>query len=219
MQREPLTFYYGSGSPFAWRVWLALEHKQIPYQAKRLSFDAGDLRTAAYTAINPRQQVPAIVDNGFALYESAAIVDYLEDQYPQSGAPLWPREVRERAVARRIAIEVDLYVLPHIDTLITQTLIDRQAPPDVDLLATSTQTLARELALIEQSMAGRFMVGTTVSAADFALYPLVAFLGRIDDKRPGYDMRRPISPRLQSWMTAVESLPYFDKTYPPHWRE
>lgn len=219
MQREPLTFYYGSGSPFAWRVWLALEHKQIPYQANRLSFDAGDLQAAAYTAINPRQQVPAIVDNGFALYESAAIVDYLEDQYPQSGAPLWPQEVRARAVARRIATEVDLYVVPPIDTLITQTLGGRQAPPDVELLATSRQTLARELALIEQSMAGRFIVGSTVSAADFTLYPLVAFLRRIDIKRPGYDMSRLISARLQLWMTAVESLSYFDKTYPPHWRE
>lgn len=219
MQREPLTFYYGSGSPFTWRVWLALEHKQIPYQAKRLSFDAGDLRTAAYTAINPRQRVPAIVDNGFALYESAVIVDYLEDQYPQSGAPLWPQEVRARAVARRIATEVDLYVVPPIDTLITQTLVGRQATPDVELLATSRQTLARELALIEQAMAGRFIVGSTVSAADFTLYPLVAFLRRIDIKRPGYDMSRLISARLQSWMTAVESLSYFDKTYPPHWRE
>ena len=218
MQREPLTFYYGSGSPFAWRVWLALEHKQVPYQAKRLSFDAGDLQTAAYTAINPRQQVPAIVDDGFALYESAAIIDYLEDQYPQSGAPLWPRDVRVRALARRIAIEVDLYVVPPIDTLITQTIINRQ-PPDMDLLATATETLARELALVDQSMAGHFLAGTTVSAADFTLYPLVAFLKRIDAKRPGYDMNRLIPARLQSWMAAVESLPYFDKTYPPHWRE
>ena len=34
-----LVFYYGSGSPPAWRVWLALEHKRIPYEAVRLSFD------------------------------------------------------------------------------------------------------------------------------------------------------------------------------------
>jgi hypothetical protein len=34
-------FYYGSGSPYAWRVWLALEHRGIPYHLKTLSFDAG----------------------------------------------------------------------------------------------------------------------------------------------------------------------------------
>src|SRR5262249_4157483 len=74
-----LTFYYGSGSPFAWRVWLALEHKHIPYTFKRMQFDNGDLHTPEYLAINPRHKVPAIVDDGFALYESAAIVEYLED--------------------------------------------------------------------------------------------------------------------------------------------
>jgi len=34
-------FYYASGSPYAWRVWLALEHRGIPYHLKTLSFDAG----------------------------------------------------------------------------------------------------------------------------------------------------------------------------------
>ena len=36
-----LTFYYASGSPFAWRVWLALEHKQLAYEHKVMSFSAG----------------------------------------------------------------------------------------------------------------------------------------------------------------------------------
>jgi len=39
-----LTFYYGSGSPYAWRVWLALEHKAIAYELKMISFSAGDLK-------------------------------------------------------------------------------------------------------------------------------------------------------------------------------
>jgi len=38
-----IDFYYGSGSPFAWRVWLALEHKALPYELKVMSFDSGDL--------------------------------------------------------------------------------------------------------------------------------------------------------------------------------
>jgi len=75
-----LDFYYASGSPYAWRVWLALEHKRIPYNWKLLSFDAGDLQKSSFHAINPREKVPAIVDDGFALYESSAILEYLEDK-------------------------------------------------------------------------------------------------------------------------------------------
>ena len=49
-----LTFYFGSGSPYAWKVWLALEHKGIPFVAKRLSFDNNDTKTPEFLAINPR---------------------------------------------------------------------------------------------------------------------------------------------------------------------
>ena len=40
----PLTFYYASGSPYAWRVWLALEHKRIAYGFRLMSFFDGDLK-------------------------------------------------------------------------------------------------------------------------------------------------------------------------------
>src|SRR5262249_60015363 len=104
----PLTFYYGSGSPFSWKVWLALEHKRVPYELKLLSFQAGDLRKPEYLAINPRHKVPSIVDDGLALYESSVIVEYLEDRYPGSGEPLWPREPSARGLARRVAAAPDL---------------------------------------------------------------------------------------------------------------
>ena len=78
--------------------------------------------------------------------------------------------------------------------------------------------IASELALVMPSIAGAFIGGAAASAADFALYPALAFLGRIDERRPGYGMRTLIPERMQSWMKAVEALPYFEKTYPPHWR-
>jgi len=40
-----ITLHYGSGSPYAWKIWLALEHKQLPYELKLLSFDRNDHRT------------------------------------------------------------------------------------------------------------------------------------------------------------------------------
>ena len=79
-------FYYGSGSPYAWRVWLALEHKGIPYHRKTLSFDAGDLKTAEFGALNPRRRVPVLVDDDFALAESAAIVESIEERWPSGPA-------------------------------------------------------------------------------------------------------------------------------------
>jgi len=83
-----LTLYYGSGSPFAWRVQLALEHKALAYERKLLSFSAGDTRKPEFIALNPRHTVPTLVDGDFVLYESNAITAYLDLASPgKSGAP------------------------------------------------------------------------------------------------------------------------------------
>ena len=79
-----LTFYYGSGSPFAWRVHLALKHKGAPYKLKLISFSSGDLKKPELTQLNPRQRIPIIVDEGFALYESAANTEYLDERFPDA---------------------------------------------------------------------------------------------------------------------------------------
>jgi glutathione S-transferase len=103
-------FYYGPGSPYAWRVWLALEHKGIPYHRKTLSFDPGDLKTAEFGALNPRRRVPVLVDDDFALAESAAIVEYIEERWA-SGPALFAGDPRQRAIQRRLVREADDYLV------------------------------------------------------------------------------------------------------------
>ena len=53
-----LTFYYLSGSPYAWRVWLALEHKGISYQLRTMSYDAGGFQKPEFAALNPDAACP-----------------------------------------------------------------------------------------------------------------------------------------------------------------
>ena len=110
----PVVLHYASGSPYAWRVWLALEHKGIAYERKLLSFDAGDLETPAFTALNPRRRVPVIEDDGFVLTESAAILEYLEDTRP-SMPNLFATDAKARAVQRRMIREADAYVAPLVE--------------------------------------------------------------------------------------------------------
>lgn len=213
-----LALYALSGSPFSWKVWLALEHKEISYELHMLSADAGDLKAPSFLAINPRGKVPAIVDDGFTLYESSAITEYLEDAYPHSGRPLIPRDVKQAALARRIAAEADDYVYPHVRALVVELIMRREREPDRAIVDGAKENLRRELGLLEASFQGPFAVGGEASIADFALYPLMALIARIEDKRPGYEIGEAIPEGVSQWMARVQALPYFEKTTPPHWK-
>ena len=216
---NPIIFYFGSGSPYAWKIWLALEHKKLPYEARRMSFDSDDLKTPAFTAVNPRQKVPALVDDGFAMYESAAMLEYLEDRYPDRGEPLWPKDVKVRAVARRRAAEVVAYVDPINSKIFGEVFGPADKAPNLENIEAGKKMLSTELGRIEGWLDHDFLAGDKLSGADFTLYPYLAFLGRVDVRKPGYHLKELLPAKVAAWMKRIEALPYFEKTYPPHWKE
>ena len=212
----PLTFYYGSGSPPAWRVWLALEYKHLPYEFRLLSFDAGDLKTPGFLALNPRGRVPTLVDGDFALYESNAIVEYLEEQYPAT-PPLFPGNTRSRALVRRWVSEIDDGIARAVYDLGVQ-LFGAADKRDVARVAAAREAVRTELDMIAAQMAGDHLAGARLTAADFALYPYVALLGRMERRAPDLELAALRPPRIAAWAARIEALPYFDKTVPPHWK-
>jgi glutathione S-transferase len=212
-----LVLYYGSGSPYAWRVQLALEHKALPYERKVLSFSAGDTRKPEFLALNPRHRVPVLVDGEFVLYESNAIVEYLDEAYPAQGARLFPGDVRTRALVRRLILEVDNYFDKAVDPVVDEAFYAKPEARDADKLAAGRAGVIAEYALFTQAMRGDFLAGP-LSAADFAFYPLVAFMKRCETKLPDLRSDAWLTPALAAWKVRMEALPFLDKTIPPHWK-
>ncbi len=211
-----LTFYYGSGSPYAWRVWLALEHKAIAYELKTVSFSAGDLAKPEFAALNPRRKVPTITDGDFALYESAAIVEYLEEQH-STGKMLFSGSVRHRAVIRRLVREADEYLAHALERLVDQILFTKQEKWNLQEIAAAREAFVKELGIFEGYLRGDWF-GGELSAADLTIYPIVALCVRMEKKKPDINVSGAIGPKIAAWMKRIEALPYFDKTYPPHWK-
>jgi glutathione S-transferase len=207
-----LDFYYGSGSPFAWRVWLALEHKGIPYNFKLISFDAGDLEKPEFTKINPRQKVPAIVDDGFALYESSAIVEYLEDKKPGT-APLFSADIKERATQRRLIREADNYFSEPMEEVYVAIMEKKPAGE----IAAHVEKTRIEMARWASLPTGDYLVGA-LSAADFTLYPMVALVERFTQRNPQAIPADLLPPKLKDWAARLQTLPIVQKTLPPHWK-
>jgi glutathione S-transferase len=198
-------FYYASGSPYSWRVWLALERKGIPYHQKTLSFSDGDLKTQEYGALNPRRRVPVLVDDDFVLTESGAIVEYIEDRWP-NGPALFASEPRKRAIQRRMVREADHY-LADIGTRFATAPSEETA-----------NNLRQELALWEGAATGDYLTGD-LSAADLTVYPLMALFERIASRRPDFARSDFIGPRLSAWIGRMHALPIVQHTWPPHWKE
>lgn len=213
-----ITFYYGSGSPFAWRVWLALELKGVEYTQKIISFSDREHKSPDYLALNPRGKVPLIVDDGFALYESAAIVEYLDERFAQ-GVQLFPGDVRQRAVVRRLVQEADQYLGTSMEGLLNQVLFRPREQWDDARIAKAREQFATEIAAWETIVTGPWLAGADLSAADLTAYPHLALALRLDKRKPDLDIAGLVGPRMRAWMAKVEALPCFEKTIPPHWKK
>ena len=213
-----LTFFHGHGSPYSWRVWLALEHLGIPYELKVLSFSEKDQLKPEFVAINPRHQVPTIVHDGFALWESLAILEYLDEIVP--ARRLYPGTAQERARIRRLVREDE----EHLDrkglTPVYEELYTKPAgaAPDEARMEAGRKKLAGELDYFGRELRGPFLAGAEPTAADFVMYPDIAYVKRIGAKKPESKLAGILPPPIAQWAARIEALPYFEKTFPPHWR-
>ncbi len=213
-----LDFYHGHGSPFSWRVWLALEAKAVMYDLKVLSFQDNDTTKPEFVQINPRHQVPTIVDNGFALWESVVILEFLDERFT-TGIKLYPGDTANHARVRRLVAEAENYLYDEgISPIVDELFWSGDKGPDAERIAKAREKLAKELEYFARQLRGKFLAGDAPSAADFVLAPCLQYCKRISFRKPETKLDELVPPALRDYNKRIEALPYFDKTYPPHWR-
>jgi glutathione S-transferase len=218
----PVEVFFVSGSPFAWRVFLTLEVKGIPYQPRLIEFSKGENRTPEFLALNPRGQVPVLRDGEVVVTESLAIVGYLDRKVPEP--PLFGRDPAEAARVWQSVVETTSYLDATADRFILPLYFGQVAEKEPQMREALPKIVA-ELARLEGALAGRDHLATgALSAADLVAYPLVRSLLRAAEK-PGAERFEhglsPLSarhPRLAAWMARIEALPGYENTFPPHWR-
>jgi glutathione S-transferase len=113
--------------------------------------------------------------------------------------------------------EADQYYAVAMEKLVDQVLFTPQDKWDADKIGEGRQGVAQELAQWESLIRGDYLAGE-LSAADYTLYPLIALSLRMEKKNPDLDLRGVIGPKITAWMKRIEALPYFHKTWPPHWK-
>ncbi len=217
-----LELYWGSGSPFSWRVMLTLEVKRVQYEPKLLEFSKEDHRSPGYLKLNPRGKVPTLKDGAFTLYESLAIMAYLDRKYPDP--PLFGGNPQETGLIWRAISEAGSYLVPAGNKLIVPIFFGKGLEK-AEEIQTAAAAIRDEMKRIDTALVGSvWLIGSSISAADIALFPLVQILLRAASK----DAAKPLNlgfsplgqnyPNIGAWVKRVEAIPGYEKTYPPHWK-
>jgi glutathione S-transferase len=214
-----IRLYTVSGSPYGWRVQLALAYKQIAHDVRWLSIAKDELKDPAYLALNPRGRVPTLVDGDVVVYESLAILAYIEAAHPE------PRLLgtTPAATARiwRVISEHTAYLDPAVETFILP-LYFGSTDGKLDALNTAAQTIHDELArFADQLTRTRYLAGDELTLADLVVLPHVQSILRAASKPAATALTLPFQPLAQplaDWKARLEALPYYPDTVPPHWR-
>ena len=167
-----ITFYCGSGSPFAWKVWFVLEHKKLPYDLRVLSFQAGDLKKPEFLAVNPRGKVPALDVDGKILTENTAILTYLATTFPAK--KLLPADPFEQARAISTMAWFSNIVHPAYTHYMRPERFAPDAAAQPGVKETGKKTFWTHLQEIDALLAGNdWMMGKDFSVVD--CYALVFY--------------------------------------------
>ncbi|HVZ42351.1 MAG TPA: glutathione S-transferase family protein [Ramlibacter sp.] len=104
-----LTLYVGNKNYSSWsmRTWVLMRQASIPFEEVKIRFDAFDGDShfkQAILEVNPAGRVPALADDGFLVWDTLAIAEYLHEKFPQKN--VWPADAKARARARSICAEM-----------------------------------------------------------------------------------------------------------------
>lgn len=112
MNNSRLRLYVDSqfSSPYAMSAFVVLREKGIEFEMSPLDLEASENQAQGYASLSLTQRVPTLVHGDFALSESSAITEYLEDVFPQT--PVYPQDLMQRAKARQVQAWLRSDLLP-----------------------------------------------------------------------------------------------------------
>ena len=199
-------------SSAAYRVRIGLELKGLGWQARpvHLLRDGGEQHGEAYRALNPQERVPTLLHEGQVLTQSLAILEYLDERFPQT--PLLPADAAGRARVRALAQLVACDIHP-LNNLRVMQYLERSLHLSTDVRTQWTlQWIAEGFAALEALLAGSsdtgtFCHGDRPGLADICLLPQV-----YNAHRFGLDLSP--YPTLRRIEAACQALDAFERARP-----
>jgi glutathione S-transferase len=192
-----MKIFSGPLSMFGAKVEIAAREKAIDFDLVMVPFDPArgyDPKHPEILRINPKRQVPVLIDGDLELFDSTQIFEYLEDLKPVPA--LWPRQPVARALARQLEHRSDEVYFPHIIRL-----MGLEETPDDPAAQAARDAAARYYRDMEQALAGREYLAGGYSFADIAFY-----MAQLFGARKGAPMTSE-TPNLLAWRDRMTARP------------
>lgn len=191
---------------------LALEEKGLDYTLSPIDVFAPEGVSEDYLALNPFGKIPAIKHDGFVLFETSAILRYVDEAF--DGPTLQPTAAGDRAVMNQILSILDSYAYR---TCVWEIYVERvaktrdgTAADEVRISSALGEARAIVSTLEKLIVAEPFMLGSSPSLADCHAFPMLHLFAQADEGA----MLLKRAPRLSHWLENMRSRQSFQKTAP-----
>jgi glutathione S-transferase len=197
-----LKLHHHPFSTFARRVRIALIEKNIPAELVEVDMIARAHRGPAYLALNPYGRVPTLEEDGFVLYESTAILEYLEATHPTP--PLVPADARGRALVAMHMKLCDIQMARQTGIIIFPRRFLPKDRWDDAAMAQAKKEIEKHFAIVETQLKGKeYMVGNQYSLVEVCYTPFVEFLPLMEITPP---------PGVAAWVQRMLDRPSAKQT-------
>jgi maleylacetoacetate isomerase len=202
--------FFRSSASYRVRIALNLKGLQYEYIPIHLRRGGGEQHQPTYKALSPQEIIPTLEDGGRILTQSLAIIEYLEERYPEP--PLLPRDHADRALVRSMALAVACEIHPLQNLRVLNYLKDVLHHSEEEAQAWGRHWVMLGLTAIEQMVQavpqrGNFCFGNTPTLADLYLVPQL-----YNARRFGCDLSA--CPTLVQIDATCRALPAFAKAAP-----
>lgn len=173
----------------------------IPFEREDIGGEYGKNDQPAYLALNPNGRVPTILDDGFVLWESNAIVRYLSAKH--GVGTLWPVELRPRADADRWMDWQQTTLATDMRTLARTFLRTTDDNTPAAQLETAKRNMRKAWTLLDAHLAKQpYVAGRSITMADIVL-------GNAVHRWHQLPFERPVLPHVKAWYDRLGERPAY----------
>ncbi|WP_417438324.1 maleylacetoacetate isomerase [Idiomarina sp.] len=200
--------YWRSSASYRVRIALNLKGLAYEYEPVHLVKDGGQQHSEAYRKLNPARLVPTFIDGEVRLNQSLAIIEYLEECYPDT--PLLPSAPTDKAKARALAYDLACELQPVTNLRVLQYLTGELNCSDEQRSAWIANWVEKSFTAFEQRLteyAGDYCYGNSVTLADICLIPQVYNAQRFNLDLTSYPTLMAVHERLQALDAVQQARP------------